>query len=57
MDFIEIGWGSMDWISPAQDRDQWRAIMEVEINLQLQSNVGKFLSSGLSRRYQLRGVR
>jgi hypothetical protein len=25
MDLKEIGWGGMDWIDLAQDRDQWRA--------------------------------
>jgi hypothetical protein len=25
MDLREIGWGGMDWIDEAQDRDQWRA--------------------------------
>jgi hypothetical protein len=24
MDLREIGWGGMDWIHLAQDRDQWR---------------------------------
>jgi hypothetical protein len=23
MDLIEIGWGGMDWIDLAQDRDKW----------------------------------
>jgi hypothetical protein len=27
MDFRNVGWGGMDWIDPAQDRDQWRALM------------------------------
>jgi hypothetical protein len=27
MDLREIGWGDMDWIDLAQDRDQWRDIM------------------------------
>jgi hypothetical protein len=27
MDFREIGWGGMDWIDLAQDRDQWRALV------------------------------
>jgi hypothetical protein len=27
MDLTEIGWGGMDWIHLAQDRDQWRALM------------------------------
>jgi hypothetical protein len=26
MDFIEIGWGGMDWTDLAQDKDQWRAL-------------------------------
>jgi hypothetical protein len=26
MDLREIGWGGMDWIDVAQDRDQWRAL-------------------------------
>jgi hypothetical protein len=25
MNLIELGWGSMEWIVLAQDRDQWRA--------------------------------
>jgi hypothetical protein len=24
----EIGWGAMDWIDLAQDRDQWRALVD-----------------------------
>jgi hypothetical protein len=28
MDLREIGWGDMDWIDLAQDRDQWRALGE-----------------------------
>jgi hypothetical protein len=27
MDPREIGWGGMDWIDLAQDKDQWRALM------------------------------
>jgi hypothetical protein len=26
MDLREIGWGCMDWIRLAQDRDQWRTL-------------------------------
>jgi hypothetical protein len=25
MDLLEIGWGRVDWIGLAQDRDKWRA--------------------------------
>jgi hypothetical protein len=32
---IEIGWGGMDWIGLAQDRDQWRALMNTVINLRV----------------------
>jgi hypothetical protein len=27
MDLREIGWDGMDWIDQAQDRDQWRALV------------------------------
>jgi hypothetical protein len=29
MDLREIGWGGMDWIDLAQDRDQWRALVSM----------------------------
>jgi hypothetical protein len=35
MDFREIGWGGMDWIDLAQDRDQWRALVSMIMNLQV----------------------
>jgi hypothetical protein len=35
MDLREIGWGDMDWIYLAQDRDQWRALVNVVMNLQV----------------------
>jgi hypothetical protein len=28
MDLREIGWGGMDWIHLAQDRDQWRPLLK-----------------------------
>jgi hypothetical protein len=33
MDLREIGWGGMRWIDLAQDRDQWRAIVNTLISL------------------------
>jgi hypothetical protein len=35
MDFKEIEWGGMDWIDLAQDRDQWRALMNTVMNLRI----------------------
>jgi hypothetical protein len=31
----EIGWCSMDWIHLAQDRDQWRALVNMVMNLRV----------------------
>jgi hypothetical protein len=33
MDRREIGWDGMDWIDLAQNRDQWRALMNTVMNL------------------------
>jgi hypothetical protein len=33
MDLREIGWGSVDWIKLAQDRDRWRAVVNTMMNL------------------------
>jgi hypothetical protein len=35
MDLREIGWGGMDRIDLAQDRDQWRAYVNAVMNLQV----------------------
>jgi hypothetical protein len=33
MDFVEIGWGDMNWIGLAQDREQWKALVDMIVNL------------------------
>jgi hypothetical protein len=35
IDLREIEWGGMDWIDLAQDRDQWRALVNGAVNLQV----------------------
>jgi hypothetical protein len=60
MDLREVRWGDMNWIDLAQNRDQWRALVNRVLNLRVPLNVGKFLSSctigGFSRRAQLHEV-
>jgi hypothetical protein len=60
VDLGEIGWGGMNWIDLAQGRDQWRALVNMVINLRDRDNVGKLLSScptgGFSRRTLLHEV-
>jgi hypothetical protein len=34
-DLREMGWVDMDWIGLAQDRDQWRALVKMVLNLQV----------------------
>jgi hypothetical protein len=31
----EVGWGRMDWIDMAQDRDRWRAVVNGVMNLRV----------------------
>jgi hypothetical protein len=45
IDLREIGWDGMDWIDLAQDRDQWRDL----VNMIFSCTIGRF-----SRRAQLR---
>jgi proteasome lid subunit RPN8/RPN11 len=33
IDHREIGWDNMDWIDLAQDRDQWRALVNTVMSL------------------------
>jgi hypothetical protein len=52
LDLGEIGWGGVDWIDLAQDRDRWRALVNV--------NAGKlssgFTTGGISSSAQLHRV-
>jgi hypothetical protein len=35
MDLRETGWDGMDWIDLAQDRDQWRALVNMVMNFEV----------------------
>jgi hypothetical protein len=45
MDPLEIGKGGVDWTGLAQDRENWRALVNAVMNLRVPKNAGK-LSSG-----------
>jgi hypothetical protein len=58
MDHREIEWGGVDWIDMAQDREQWRALVNTVMNLRGSIKCWEVLEwlhvSGSSRRAQLR---
>jgi hypothetical protein len=35
MDLQDVGWGIMDWIDMAQNRDRWRAVVNAVMNLRV----------------------
>jgi hypothetical protein len=59
-DLVEIAWGDVEWIGPAQDGCRWRALVNVSMNLRVPYNADNFSSSfttgGLSSSAQLHRV-
>jgi hypothetical protein len=47
MDLGEVGWGDVDCIGLAKDRNRWRALVNSILNPRVPLNAGK-LSSGLA---------
>jgi hypothetical protein len=45
MDLRDTGWADVDRIDVAQDRDQWRTLVNTIMNLRVPSIAGEFLSS------------
>jgi hypothetical protein len=35
MDLREIGWDGMDWTDVAQDKDEWKALVNTVMNLRI----------------------
>jgi hypothetical protein len=35
MDLGEVGWGDVDWIGLAKDRNRWRALVNLVLNLRV----------------------
>jgi hypothetical protein len=47
LDLLDIGWGGVDRIGLAQDRDKWKALVNAIMNLRVPQNSGK-LSRGFT---------
>jgi hypothetical protein len=35
MELVEVGWGDVDWIGLSQDRNGWRALVNLVLNLRV----------------------
>jgi hypothetical protein len=35
MDLAEVGWDDVDWIGLVQNRDKWRALVNLVLNLRV----------------------
>jgi hypothetical protein len=44
MDLMEIGWGNVDWIQLAQDKDRWLAVINTAMNLRVLASRSELVS-------------
>jgi hypothetical protein len=42
MNIGEVGWGDVDWIGLAKDRNRWRALVNSVFNLRFHEMLGKY---------------
>jgi hypothetical protein len=45
MELRKIEWDDVDWMHLAQDRNQWRALVNMTMNLRVAYKAGNFLIS------------
>ena len=45
MDLQEVGCEGLDWIDLAQDRDRWRALVNVVMSIWVLYDVGNFITN------------
>jgi hypothetical protein len=55
MDLGKVGWGDVDWNGLAQERNRWKALVNLIFDIQVPLNAGKLLS-GLLNSAQLQRV-
>jgi hypothetical protein len=42
MDLGEVGWGDVDWIGLAKDRNRWRAVVNSVLNFGFHEMLGNY---------------